>query len=76
MHYIHLHYMHAHLPCHCMVQWNPYIAANLGNNNYFGCYIGVAFIEGLFCIHIFHLGGVPLYIVHLYNILLSIIKLS
>ncbi len=30
------------------LQWNPSIAATLGEQN-FGCYIGVAFIEGLFC---------------------------
>ncbi len=86
---MHLHYMHAHLPCHCMVQWNPSIAATLGEQH-LGCYIGVAFIEGLFCKQTFYLGpgcladilqlafiqewplrGV-LYIVHLYNILLSL----
>ncbi len=30
------------------VQWNPSIAATLGEQH-FGHYIGVAFIEGLFC---------------------------
>ncbi len=71
-----------HGTVHCMVQWNPY--SGHPGEQHFGCYIGVAFIEGLFCTQHFHLGpeflaryiGVPLYIVHLYNILLSIIKLS
>ncbi len=30
------------------IQWNPSIAATLGEQH-FGRYIGVAFIEGLFC---------------------------
>ncbi len=37
------------------IQWNPSIAATLGEQNV-GCYIGVAFIEGLFCTQIVHLG--------------------
>ena len=36
------------------IQWNPSIAATLGEQN-FGRYIGVAFIEGLFCTQIVHL---------------------
>ncbi len=41
---------------HCMVQWNPYIAATLGNNILAVIIIGVAFIEGLFCTQTVHLG--------------------
>ncbi len=37
------------------LQWNPSIAATLGEHN-FGLYIGVAFIEGLFCTQSVHLG--------------------
>ncbi len=40
---------------HASIQWNPSIAATLGEQN-FGRYIGVAFIEGLFCKQIVHLG--------------------
>ncbi len=45
--------MHVHhLNC---LQWNPSIAATLGEQN-FGRYIGVAFIEGLFCTQTVHMG--------------------
>ncbi len=37
------------------LQWNPFIAATLGEQN-FSRYIGVAFIEGLFCTQTVHLG--------------------
>ncbi len=37
------------------IQWNPSIAATLGERNV-GHYIGAAFIEGLFCTQIVHLG--------------------
>ncbi len=37
------------------VQWNLSIAATLGEQH-FGRYIGVAFIEGLFCTQTVHLG--------------------
>ncbi len=37
------------------IQWNPSIVATLGEQH-FGRYIGVAFIEGLFCTQIVHLG--------------------
>ncbi len=37
------------------IQWNPSIAATLGEQNV-GRYIGVAFIEGLFCTQTVHLG--------------------
>ncbi len=37
------------------IQWNPSITATLGELN-FGRYIGVAFIEGLFCTRTVHLG--------------------
>ncbi len=41
--------------CTC-IQWNPSIAATLGEQH-FGRYIGVvAFIEGLFCTQTVHLG--------------------
>ncbi len=39
------------------IQWNPSITATLGEQN-FGRYIGVAFIEGLFCTQSVHLGPV------------------
>ncbi len=42
------------------VQWNPSIAATLGEQN-LGRYIGAAFIEGLFCIHIWDLDSWQLY---------------
>ncbi len=44
--------MHA---CIIYIQWNPSIAATLGEQH-FGRYIGVAFIEGLFCTQTVHLG--------------------
>ncbi len=37
------------------IQWNPSIAAILGEQH-FGRYIGVGFIEGLFCTQTVHLG--------------------
>ncbi len=37
------------------VQWNPSIAATLGEQH-FGPYTGVAFIEGLSCTQTVHLG--------------------
>ncbi len=42
------------LACY-ILQWNPSIAATLGEQK-FGLYIGVAFIEGLFCTQSVHLG--------------------
>ncbi len=45
------------------VQWNPSIAATLGEHN-FGRYIGLAFIEVLFCTQIVHLGPGFLAVVH------------
>ncbi len=38
-----------------VIQWNPSIAATL-EEQHFGLYIGVAFIEGLFCTQSVHLG--------------------
>ncbi len=37
------------------IQWNPSIVATLGEQH-FGCYIEVAFIEGLFYTQTVHLG--------------------
>ena len=37
------------------IQWNPSIAATL-EEQHFGRYIGVTFIEGLFCTQTVHLG--------------------
>ncbi len=39
-----------HLVALIELQWNPSIAATLGEQH-FGRYIGMAFIEGLFCTH-------------------------
>ncbi len=44
--------LYHHLNC---LQWNPSIAATLGEQH-FGRYIGVAFIEALFCTQTVHLG--------------------
>ncbi len=38
-----------------IVQWNPSMAATLGEH-YFGRYTGVAFIDRLFCTQTVHLG--------------------
>ncbi len=38
-----------------VIQWNPSIAATL-EEQHFDRYIGVAFIEGLFCTQTVHLG--------------------
>ncbi len=45
-----------------IVMFNPSIAATLGVQN-FGRYIGVAFIEGLFCTRTVHLGPVFLAVI-------------
>ena len=41
-----------------LLQWNPSIAATIGEQNV-GRYIGVVFIEGLFCTQTVHLGPGP-----------------
>ncbi len=46
--------IHSYMAC-MHVQWNLSIAATIGEQH-FGCYIGVAFIEGLFCTQTVHLG--------------------
>ncbi len=43
------------MQCCIYLQWNPSIAATLGEQD-IGSYIGVAFIEGLFCTQTVHLG--------------------
>ncbi len=50
------------------IQWNPSIAATLGEQH-FGRYVGMAFIEGLFCTQIVRLGpgSWPLYRGGLYS---------
>ncbi len=53
-----------------VLQWNPSIAATLNlGEQHFGRYIGVAFIEGLFCTQLFiwDLGSWPLYRGGLYS---------